>query len=1194
MPDSKLSAYANMSVADIKNRAKETVLKQATKASAASLLHVARDQILKAKDCESAGDLPAALEGYIKAATLLKMTMDSAEYKKDGARGSLRKEMSEFITGTARDLSTRTNSVEDRLRSIEASQQSSTAESSDKSINKSFGGSIADRKRALQESGLAISPPNRLSREIPSLPSAPLSPTRPSTNAAQPTPSSVLASTATPPPSSSASQSAHTFVPASSFGPPSPASSPSSSPTQNTHFDISGFAHNFPSIDELDENPSFSLPSVPTGVSTVSSKPSLKDIRNGDVPQSPSTNFRNFALHIERPSSTPITPTTNNVFNSRPTSPTRANAPLKPSGLASSTTSPSTNAVPPQPAVVPIKPPIPKTNIAYPKDLRAYMRDYTVLVIDVRNRADFDRGHIKAQAIVCIEPTVLVRDGLTADKLEESMVIAPGAEANLFANRDKFDIVAVCDQDSKVFGESNTPLSTLLRLISERAFKKILKRMPMLVVGGVEAWKKEFGEGEIIRGASADGFILSPTSTSPPTSNGISNAQQQEAMDRLSPSGIPLSPKPMPSPKNPFVMNGLAGAMSPPLGTPSEGIATPSMNPFRRSPNVSVNGFSGGGEHRPSISLDQSPSHSRAPAEINYSENSIQESSLQRRSAMMRPSISQNGSTTTPPTLTNGSFSPISYPQFPPRRISPTTSGSPSSSVNGINTAPQHPSQSQATAPPSSTSPFISPPDIASPPPASLNPASFSTRRRNDYIDQTHEALTGFNRDHPVHAHAVAGARIDYPDLMPRPPPMAAASALERQDQRPRVPPPPPAGSSVLTSTGAGATNGAMVVNGAAGLKPPRINSDYPVTYWADVQVGLSGLKNLGNTCYMNAPIQCLSATVPFARFFTDARWRNAINLVNPLGSKGRLTHAFAKLLHEMWGQDLPYLTPHEFRKSICQLRSQYDNSEQHDSQEFLSFLMDGIHEDLNRVMVKPKWAPTPEQEAELERLPPQIAGEREWRAWKERNDSLVVDYFQGQFRNRLECLTCHQTSTTYNVFSILQLPIPHGRNGKVPIDKCLQAFFNEEILEKDDAWDCPKCKTKRRASKKLSLARLPPVLLIHLKRFEANGRFSDKVDTFVEFPMKSLDLTNYMPSPLPPGADKSELNGGLPMSVDDPRTQLPPYRYDLYGVTNHFGNLTSGHYTAFVQSRGGWMYCDDSSVKAVDAKQVVIYTVLL
>jgi ubiquitin carboxyl-terminal hydrolase 8 len=106
---------------------------------------------------------------------------------------------------------------------------------------------------------------------------------------------------------------------------------------------------------------------------------------------------------------------------------------------------------------------------------------------------------------------------------------------------------------------------------------------------------------------------------------------------------------------------------------------------------------------------------------------------------------------------------------------------------------------------------------------------------------------------------------------------------------------------------------------------------------------------------------------------------------------------------------------------------------------------------------------------------------------------------------------------------------------------------------------DCPKCKTKRRAAKHLSLARLPPILVIHLKRFEIHGRFSDKIDTFVDFPLKSLDLTNFMPPPLPPGADKSQLNS---VSPDDPRCQLPPYKYNLYGVTNHSGNLTSGHCT--------------------------------
>lgn len=72
---------------------------------------------------------------------------------------------------------------------------------------------------------------------------------------------------------------------------------------------------------------------------------------------------------------------------------------------------------------------------------------------------------------------------------------------------------------------------------------------------------------------------------------------------------------------------------------------------------------------------------------------------------------------------------------------------------------------------------------------------------------------------------------------------------------------------------------------------------------------------------------------------------------------------------------------------------------------------MDGIHEDLNRILAKPAYIRTPDEEAELERLPPQIASDREWRTWRSRNDSLVVDFFQGQFRNRLECLTCHKAS---------------------------------------------------------------------------------------------------------------------------------------------------------------------------------------
>lgn len=183
-----------------------------------------------------------------------------------------------------------------------------------------------------------------------------------------------------------------------------------------------------------------------------------------------------------------------------------------------------------------------------------------------------------------------------------------------------------------------------------------------------------------------------------------------------------------------------------------------------------------------------------------------------------------------------------------------------------------------------------------------------------------------------------------------------------------------------------------------------------------------------------------------------------------------------------------------------------------------------------------------------------------------------------------------------------LSLPIPSGR-GKPSLYQCLDTLVKEEILEKSEAWNCPNCKTLRKASKQLSLCRLPPVLLIHLKRFSNKGVFTDKVDTVVNFPIKGFDLTNYMPSPLPPGMDPSRSQGL--MSLDDPRTQLPPYRYDLYAVTNHTGSLTGGHCmyfdrklsyllnllldTAFVASRSGWLYCEDSSVKSAEGRNIVV-----
>lgn len=166
--------------------------------------------------------------------------------------------------------------------------------------------------------------------------------------------------------------------------------------------------------------------------------------------------------------------------------------------------------------------------------------------------------------------------------------------------------------------------------------------------------------------------------------------------------------------------------------------------------------------------------------------------------------------------------------------------GSYPSASSGSIQYPQFPRPSSSNFSPSSGSGIVSPP-----PQASINPSPLS-RRRSDYIDQSEQAVSSF----------AARPAIDYPDLSAqhvlRPPPVAATPPLERQDNRPRI---APHGSSYLQS----------------GPRPPIIQSEYPITYWPDLHIATCGLKNLGNTCYMNATIQCLSATIPFARFFTGA-----------------------------------------------------------------------------------------------------------------------------------------------------------------------------------------------------------------------------------------------------------------------------------------------------------------------------------
>ena len=164
----------------------------------------------------------------------------------------------------------------------------------------------------------------------------------------------------------------------------------------------------------------------------------------------------------------------------------------------------------------------------------------------------------------------------------------------------------------------------------------------------------------------------------------------------------------------------------------------------------------------------------------------------------------------------------------------------------------------------------------------------------------------------------------------------------------------------------------------------------------------LTGLCNLGNSCFMNSILQSLSNTRLVRDYFVNGRHLADINRDNPLGFKGELAKAFSFLIRKLWSGEYEYFAPKKLLSVIVSKSNHFGDNEQHDSHEFMSYLLDGLHEDLNRIRKKPQTSPVESDD----RSDAEVA-EEAWRVYKMRNDSFFVDLFQGQFKSTLVCAVC-------------------------------------------------------------------------------------------------------------------------------------------------------------------------------------------
>lgn len=345
---------------------------------------------------------------------------------------------------------------------------------------------------------------------------------------------------------------------------------------------------------------------------------------------------------------------------------------------------------------------------------------------------------------------------------------------------------------------------------------------------------------------------------------------------------------------------------------------------------------------------------------------------------------------------------------------------------------------------------------------------------------------------------------------------------------------------------------------------------------------GLSGLNNMGNTCYMNSAIQSLLHTFPFLNLFTSGKYLEFLKENNTLAKE------FGKLLEFLWDNNCN-VTPQTFKSYLGKHNNKFMGYSQQDSFECLQFIIEKIHSDLSRevkmkvnvsIYVKEYLKIAKECKHAVD-LDPEEAHHKlikyqnlkkkyfkdillvksfsNWRQEFQHNFSELTDLFYGQLLTETKCNQCQYFSNKFDIFSSISLPIPDENSN---LEECFN-LFTETQTNKD--WICPKCNEKD-STNKISFWKYPEILIIHLKRFRFD-RSSKKVDSLIDFPITNFNLSGYLSS----------------------NTLNTRSCFKLYSTINHYGSTNGGHYTSYCQNTDqNWYVFDDSKVYQLDKEKIV------
>ena len=321
---------------------------------------------------------------------------------------------------------------------------------------------------------------------------------------------------------------------------------------------------------------------------------------------------------------------------------------------------------------------------------------------------------------------------------------------------------------------------------------------------------------------------------------------------------------------------------------------------------------------------------------------------------------------------------------------------------------------------------------------------------------------------------------------------------------------------------------------------------------------GMTGLCNLGNTCFMNSTLQCLSHTYELNDFLNNEKfWTERLNNI----PDGLILWEWDKLRNLMWSENC-VIEPKGFFQAVRKVamikeKVLFTGYAQNDLTEFLQFCIDCFHNAIHRKV-----------DMSISGVSKNKTDDIAKKCYEMMKNMYNTDYsemlkiFYGISVSQIVSESGTYKNITPEPFFGVSVPLSSNSNYKNTLYDCMKLFTSVEELTDDNQVYNEKTKEKEDAKKKIIFWSLPDVLVITLKRFTNTN---NKDQRMIDFPINDFDLSEFII-----GYDKKS------------------YIYDLYGVCNHSGGTAGGHYSSFVKtSVGDWYHFNDTIVNKVEEASI-------